>query len=101
MDNPDGSVTAQTVVHHIRESPVRATLDMEELNLDYQAPESHILAVMSRGECRQHLQIECSWYGEEIGWSGGIPNNPDKIIYNTDSNENCSCPYVNRCDEEK
>ena len=103
MDNPNGSVTSQTIVHHIRESPVRATLDMEEMTLDYQSPESHIYALLSRTNnyCKQLLQIDCSWFGEEIGRAGGISQNFEKMIYNIDSTDNCSCPYVNRCDGEK
>ena len=101
MENPDDSVTAETIVHHTRESPVRATTDSEGLNLAYQASESHILALMSRGECKQLLQIDCSWFLEKVSWSGGIPHDPEKSFYNIDSNDNCSCPYVNRCDGEK
>ena len=102
LDKSDGSVSVQTIVHHIRESPVRATLDMTVLHLDYQVPESLILALMDRSECTQLLQVDCSWwYGWRTGWSGGIPYNPDWVVYSTESNDNCSCPYVNRCDGEK
>ena len=101
LENADGTVTVQTIVHHMRESPVRATLDMTELTFDYQAPESLILALMDRSECRQLLQIDCSWYGNKMSWSGGLPSNSERKVFSTDTNENCSCPYVNRCDGEK
>ena len=98
--NHDRSDSVETIVHHTKESPITATLTTESNTIlfTYGATTQHIQALLNQAKCKQRLEIDCLFYGAYIIWFGGQTLTRTA---NTDQTENCSCPYVNKCDVDR
>ena len=96
-ESANGSSMIETKIHHTKESPVLPTEDMEYILLTYEATEQHIKLLLNQTKCKQHIQIDCSYYGGYIAVIGGIER---RTTGNDQTSEECSCPYVNKCSEQ-
>ncbi|XP_062589229.1 uncharacterized protein LOC134250886 [Saccostrea cucullata] len=98
----DNYVTVQTIIHHSEEETLFSSLLEVDAKLKYSANKRQISVLKNTNKCSQALRIRCHFINHKLDvfWEG--ENGAHIHTKSLDSAaENCSCPFVNKCEEGK
>ncbi|XP_048738543.2 uncharacterized protein LOC125653234 isoform X2 [Ostrea edulis] len=94
-------VTVQTVVHHSQEEMIYSSLLGVNVKLTYSAGKEQMSNLKYTNKCSQTLRVRCHYinYNTDVSWKG----ENGQWLRNSDGDprKNCSCPFVNKCEEGK
>jgi hypothetical protein len=92
-------VIVKTVVHHSQEEMIYTSLFEMYKDLIYSASKEQISNLKDTSKCSQALRMRCHYISHKtfVAWK----SENGQWFKTEESLENCSCPFVNKCEEGK
>ncbi|XP_078341994.1 uncharacterized protein LOC111105682 isoform X2 [Crassostrea virginica] len=97
----DSQVLVQTIIHHSQEETIVSPLDVNSIDVHYQATDKQISNLKLTNKCRQGLRMRCHYTNvlTDAMWEAD-----DGRQFHTSEGKkdpDCSCPFVNKCEKGK
>ncbi|XP_061178746.1 uncharacterized protein LOC133187405 [Saccostrea echinata] len=94
-------VSVRTVIHHSKEETIYTSLSEVDTTLKYTANQAQIAKLKETNRCSQEVRVRCHYIYINIDVMLEGQNGQRLHTSFGDPQDNCSCPFVNKCEEGK